>query len=122
MIIESFHEHDRVECKCGEISISGGNTKYITAARDYANFLRVDENDNEIRVTVQDSPKEMPVLQPEQISAPVRQPSRAEFINELQTMFNEIERLPQNAQFAPVTQYDHYRLIGLLLVILRLDG
>jgi hypothetical protein len=47
-ILESFHEFDYQTCKCNEISISGGLIKYECAAKDFANFLRVDDEGNEI--------------------------------------------------------------------------
>jgi c-di-AMP phosphodiesterase-like protein len=49
-ILESFHEHDRVECGCGEITISGGQVRYEVAYRNIENLLRLDDNDNEIAV------------------------------------------------------------------------
>lgn len=53
-IIESFHETDYVTCKCGEISVYGGNIALYSSARDYTNFLRVDDEGNEIVVKFMD--------------------------------------------------------------------
>lgn len=48
--IESYANDDTIECSCGEITISGGAQKLITWAKDYTNFLRIDDFDNEIEV------------------------------------------------------------------------
>ena len=42
-IIESFHRHDYVTCACGEIAVDGGLDYFKVIARDYANFLRIDD-------------------------------------------------------------------------------
>ena len=47
-IIESFHEFDHVICKCDQIAISGGQVKYECAARSFDNFLRIDDEGNQI--------------------------------------------------------------------------
>lgn len=49
-IIESFHRHDFVECKCKEISIDGGIDYYKAAARNWENFVRIDDSDKEVQV------------------------------------------------------------------------
>lgn len=51
-ILESFHEFDYQTCKCNEISISGGLIRYECAAKDFSNFLRVDDEGNEIVPTI----------------------------------------------------------------------
>ena len=52
--IESKTEHDRVSCPCDEITISGGEKFFYTSAKDYKNFLRVDDDGTEIEVTTKD--------------------------------------------------------------------
>lgn len=47
--IESYHRYDYVTCKCGEISISGGQDKFEASAKDWDNFVRFDENGNEFK-------------------------------------------------------------------------
>ena len=49
-ILESFHETDYVKCSCEEISIYGGRQSYKAAAKDFKNFLRIDDEGNEIEV------------------------------------------------------------------------
>src|SRR5271166_4679007 len=45
-ILESFHQHDYVTCTCGEISIDGGTSYWRCAAKNWENFLRLDDNGN----------------------------------------------------------------------------
>src|SRR5580692_543260 len=49
-VLESFHQFDLVACKCGEISITGGNHGFGTSAKNYANFIRLDDENREIEV------------------------------------------------------------------------
>ncbi len=49
-ILESFYLNDVVECSCGEITIWGGLYELNSKANDYENFLRIDEDGNEITV------------------------------------------------------------------------
>ena len=44
-IIESKHRHDYVSCLCGEISIDGGNDYHKCFAKDWRNFVRVDDEE-----------------------------------------------------------------------------
>ena len=50
--IESFHPTDLVLCKCGEISVDAGEGLKC-AAKSWENFLRVDDEGNEIIVKVE---------------------------------------------------------------------
>lgn len=52
-IIESFHQFDYVSCDCGEISIDGGEYTFGASAKNFANFLRIDDNDKEVAVKFQ---------------------------------------------------------------------
>jgi hypothetical protein len=51
-VIESLHATDYVKCRCDAIAIDGGPDNYLCYAKDWANFLRVDENGNEIKIKV----------------------------------------------------------------------
>ena len=55
-LIESYTITDYVECKCGEIAISGGNVNLVTWAKDYVNFLRVEDNGSEKSVKYEELP------------------------------------------------------------------
>ncbi len=113
-ILESFALGDYVECKCGEIAIAGGHDKLVTWAKDYANFLRVDDDGFEVAVKY-DAAKDNNQVKDEIIS----RPTRTEMIDMLDEMAKNIERLPQHAMLQPITHADHYSLILLLVALLR---
>jgi|TARA_R110002126_G_C10461861_1_gene500390 aromatic ring hydroxylase len=107
-IIESFHLHDHVSCKCGEISITGGTQEYTAMANDWSNFLRVDDQGNEIIITVKDEEKaEVKPLY-------IEKPTRKEKLKMLDEMIKSYENLPTNALNAPITGYD---LVSALLLV-----
>lgn len=106
-IIESFHLNDYVDCKCGEISIHGGLDKLGCSAKDFANFLRIDDEGNEILVTVKSET---------QIN---EKPSKQELIDMLDDMTKKIEELPQNAMNQPINHYDLYSFMLLVSSILK---
>ena len=73
----------------------------LCSAIDWRNFLRVDDNGNEIVVTVKDSAEEV-----EKITDSVQRPTRKELLNMLSEQIKSIEDLPNNAKSLPVNQYD----------------
>lgn len=120
-VIESFHAQDYVFCKCGEIAIDGGEHSYKTYAKDWSNFLRVDDKDNEFPITVidKDSKEKMPEeVQEPQPSLPERL-SREEQIDMLDSMLKNIENLPPQAMSLPINHYDFYSFMILISSILR---
>ena len=96
-VIESLHQKDHVTCTCGEISVDGGD-EMRCAARNFENFLRIDDEGNEIVVKVQmeDAPK------------------REELLKYLKEMHENMEKLPINGKLTPV---NHYDLSAALLLI-----
>lgn len=113
-IIESFFLNDYVTCKCGEISVDGGNQYYKASAKNFNNFLRVDDNGNEIVVDFQSNE---PVKE-EKIQ---QKPSRKEMLDMLDELCNRINNLPVNAMLDPITHADFASLIMLLSSILRAE-
>jgi hypothetical protein len=110
--VESFTIGDYVECKCGEIAIAGGLDKLITWAKDYKNFLRVDDLGNEIVVKYDEHKEKDENELPSKFN-------RKDMIDMLDNMATNIERLPQHAMTAPITHADHCALIMLLVAIMR---
>lgn len=111
-IIESFHEFDYVTCKCAEIAISGGNQSLQCFAKDWINFMRVDEHGNEILVKTKDE-------EIQKIDEPEVKPSREDLLNMLDDMIKNIENLPPNGLASPVNHYDLLSSLLLLSSILR---
>jgi len=81
---------DRVTCSCGEISVSGD---FKCSAGNWSNFLRVDDEGNEIVVTVKDREPQ----------APVSKEDKLEILDEV---IKSYERLPPTALSSPASNYD----------------
>lgn len=114
-ILESFHAYDYVTCKCGEISISGGNDRFECSAKDWKNFMRVDEDGNEIMVKVVDEAQE-----PEPDEFPKM--NREQKIQMLEAMVRTLENLPNSAMDCYITHYDLYSFMLVVVEILKSDS
>lgn len=114
-IIESFHPSDYVNCKCGEIGVGAGLAMQCSA-NDWKNFLRVDDEGNEIVVTLKE--EESPFL--EKAESPP--PNRAELINMLDEMRQSLDNLPAHALYQNVTHADLSSLISLLWAIFKSEN
>ncbi len=114
-IIESFHRHDFVRCKCGEISVDGGLDYFRCGAGDWRNFLRVDDEGNEIEIKVQE--KDEPVKE-----EPKAKPSKIELMKTLEEMVKTFNELPQEAMTSPINHYDFSSLLSVLLVMFADDS
>ena len=110
-IIESFHSHDYVECKCGEIAVDAGDGMRCYA-RDFSNFLRVDDERNEI------IPKVIAKDDGEKKEEPPKL-SKEDLVKMLDEMVENIERLPTQSMTAPITHYDFVSLLLLLSSIFK---
>ena len=112
-VIESYHYYDYVSCKCGEISVTGGPDSYQSASKDhsYKNFIRVDDEDNEVCITLVDTEE------PKSMDAPKL--TRDDYLKMLDSMIKSIESLPPQAMQAPISHYDLYSALLLLSTILR---
>lgn len=114
-ILESFHKFDYVSCKCGEISISGGMDAYECSAKSFSNFLRVDENGNEIVVKVSDEAT-FPIEEKEEDYA---NPSKERLIKMLDDLIQDIDKMPSAALQQPVTNYELQSVLVLLSAIVK---
>lgn len=112
-VLESFHRYDHVSCSCGEISIDGGSDIYGASARNFDNFLRLDDEDNEIPVIYKEEDEKLadPIE-----SAPL---SKKEKIDMLDSMIKNIENLPLHAMQTPINHYDLLSFMTLLSSIVR---
>lgn len=118
-IIESFHQFDHITCKCSEISISGGDFVFTAYAKDFANFLRVDDEGNEIIVSYTDK---LPDKDTEQkLDEPPKKVTKKELLDILDTMIKADESLPEQAQHAPLSYYDLLRYMLVIQNILKKD-
>lgn len=111
-IIESFHSTDYVMCKCAHISVDGGPAMKC-AAIDWNNFLRVDDEGNEIIVKVDKSNAlNVDPFINEKIT-------KKDLLLMLDDLIANIEKLPQAAMTEPITHYDLCSVLILLSSILR---
>jgi hypothetical protein len=113
-VIESMHSTDLQACKCTEIYVDGGES-LSCGANDWNNFLRVDEEGNEIIVTLKE--KEMALEQMKEYP----KITKKELIDMLDEMRKNIENLPQHAMLTPITHADFCSLLILLSSILHSD-
>lgn len=118
-IIQSFHATDLVSCRCGEISIDGGDYQYKCFAKDFKNFLRVDDLGNEIVVKIQSQMKDNNSEQVvEKIESKYKhRPDKKELLKLLEIMIENIESLPSQAMR---TYVNHYDLCSALILISEL--
>lgn len=100
-------------CKCGEISVDGGSSLKCFA-RNWNNFIRVDDNGNEIIVKVKNND-----TKPKEIDS--TRPNKKELLAMLDEMIKNTENLPQSAMTSPITHYDFASALLLLSSILRAE-
>lgn len=113
-VIESHFLEDMVECKCGEISVSGGELKNWCAAKNWENFLRIDDDGKEIVPKIKEKEDDVKPLDIEN-----SKPTRDEMIEMLGTMIKSIQELPEQAMTLPVNQYDLLSFMMLTYSILK---
>lgn len=112
-IVESINPYDWVYCECSEMGVSGGSDNYKCYASDFANFLRVDDENNEIVVTFKD------IAVDSNESSSVAALDRADLLNMLDEMIKNIEQLPEHAKLTSINHYDYNSLLYLLSAIFR---
>lgn len=103
-VIESTSRKDEMHCKCGAISVSGGDLLGCSAI-DWSIFLRVDDEGNVIVPTIQEKPKV----------------TREDFLDALDEMIKRIEDMPKQAMVVAINHYDFVSLLILLSSIFRSD-
>ena len=105
-IIEALHETDLQLCICGEIFVEG--ISYKCGAKDWSNFLRVDDAGNEIVPKIIDGSDEILI-----------KPGRKDIVDMIDNMIKSYETLPQSAMSAPITYYDLMSVLLLLSALAR---
>lgn len=116
-IIESFHNHDFVYCKCKEIYVDGGTNCYRAGANDFSNFIRVDNEGLEIEVKIVDKAQDIPEKQSNQ-DIP-KEPTREDLLKMFDDFIKTYEDLPEQAMRLPINHYDHLSLMCLIRAILK---
>ena len=108
-IIESLHPHDWQQCKCGEIFVDGGEDCHRCGARDWNNFLRVDDDGNEVVPVILNKYEEDEKCD----LKPIEDDQKHDLLlQHLKGMIDGFENLPGHARTSFVTQMDlHYALL-----------
>jgi hypothetical protein len=110
-IIESFAIGDVISCLCGEISIEGFDPHFKCYYRDVRNFLRVDDEGNEVVVREEGQLSED--------SVQFKAPTKEEVLKLMEEMISKMDSLPMNAKTLPVTQSDLSSMLWLVLTAFR---
>jgi hypothetical protein len=115
--LESIHRHDWVQCKCGEIYIDGGLDYLRCGAKDWANFLRIEDDGTLTEVTyiAPEEPKEEVSSKPDDEPLPPTI-SKKEVFELLKARLEATEKIPPGA---PITHYDYQDLLALMIAVLR---
>lgn len=104
-VIESFHHTDYVICECSEIALDGGEALKCYA-KDWNNFIRIDDDNKEVPIKISDE------IKPEPIN--VKPLYKEEALKALQNMIDSYESLPSHALSAPASNYD---ILATLLLV-----
>lgn len=104
-IIESGPANEYISCKCGEISVSGGDLM-LSSAKDWSNFLRVDDEGNVFVPKIEEK----------------KRPTKEDFLDALEEMIKRIEDMPQQAMVVAINHYDFVSLLILLSSIFRTES
>lgn len=119
-IIESFHQSDYVMCKCGEIAVDAGDS-FKCYSKDWNNFLRIDDEGNEIIVTTEPSKYEKTSATKPETTSISSKPTHKELLEMLDEMRKTIQDLPMQAMTTPINHYDWASLLILLSALFRSD-
>lgn len=121
-IIESLIDSDAMECACGQISVYGGPELFCSAV-NWVNFVRVDDDNNEIVVKVEypgKEPQSIPIETPEDgVKLPM---TRKDMLGIVEDQIMNLNNLPGHAMQTPLTHYDYQSLLMMFASFLRLES
>lgn len=103
--IESLHTQDYQLCDCMEIAVDGGSEKMIAYARDWNNFVRIDDNDKEV------IPK---IVNKQEVKDMDEKTDKEILIDSIDNLISAYERLPENAMTMPITHYDMLSILYMI--------
>jgi len=121
-IIESKNQQDYVQCGCGQIALDGGQELNKCLARDWTNFIRIDDEGNEVIPKIIEKSEEE--KKQEDFNHEVENKSkltRNDLLKMLDNMVTNLERLPSEAMVTYVTNYDLYSYMLVIQAILRAE-
>ena len=121
-ILESKNRHDNVECSCEEIGIDGGSDYFKAYAKDWRNFIRLDDDDKEVIPKIVDKEPVPDPVKEERTEALPHNLTKKDHIDAITDMINLYDRLPDDELRRPVSQYDHYSLLILIRAFLTAEN
>lgn len=113
VIIESFAWNDHIACKCGEIEIWGGLQNAKCAANKWENFLRIDDQGNEIVPQIVKNEEEKIDM------AIPGEKTRDDLINIFQQLLDSIEKMSEDALLIPVNHVDLHTYLTVIMEIIK---
>jgi hypothetical protein len=101
--------------------VDGGNDYHRCAAHDWANFLRVDDEGNEIvpKVVDENMPVDNGLSDKKLLDEPLKTITKSDLLKQLDAMIENIERLPEIAMTLPISHYDFVNALILIQTILK---
>lgn len=108
--------NDYVTCKCGEIAVDGGQEYWRCAAKDWHNFLRIDDDGREVEIKVIE--KEEPI--PEALPQP--KPKKEEVIKLIREQIRICDLDNEARARQPLTNYDFGAILYLLLALAEAES
>jgi len=116
-VLESLTVGDYVTCACGEIAIWGGDYELNTYAKNYDNFLRIDDKGNEVVVKFYEKPPEG--ASDKEDNSPKKDVTKDELMQTLDATINSLENLPPHGKSSFVMNMDLCAVLVCLRAILR---
>ncbi len=122
-IIESAHRHDYQICSCEEIGVDGGNDYHKCSAKDWANFIRIDDDGNEIIPKIIDKTDTSSLhVESDEVALeynPTQEEKHEKLCSMLKGVIDSYDNLPQHAKLAPITHYDLQAALLIIYEIVR---
>ncbi len=122
-IIESLHSTDLQTCACGHIFVDAGEAMKC-GAFDWKNFVRVDDEGNEIIPKVVDRGTDLREKAIESIAddqTEQQKSTKKELLVLLDSMRENVNSLPIAAMTQPISHYDFSSLLLLLSALFKAD-
>ncbi len=122
-IIEIKNRTDMFSCPCGEITIDYITTQlHASIKTDKTNLLFVDDDNNEILNKTLET-EDAAWIDGKSIEDPTSEEinthSRRELLSMVDALILNIDRMPQEAKYAPVTHSDFSELLTLIASLFR---
>ena len=117
-IIESLTPQDFQLCTCKEIFVDGGDSM-LCGANDWSNFIRIDDNGNEIIPKIVDKTTEKTDNTISLSEQDLPKFTKEDKLDMLKEMIAGYDKLPPGALSQPITHYDMMSSLIIIHQILK---